>query len=403
MLHSRIPAHAERWSEQLEFAQANVAHVEFLKELPSGLQEAEIARRTLVAEGYRDCPTWGDIRAGVMPRTPEPLDCAPGEWARGWQFYASRARDRRFLEFEVRPHLTKAEQALLLSQGGPFASQYLQALPTKSQLELENLHLHCLMRRRLRLPLADGLRCCPASSHGKGKKFTRDKIDLDQYGDHLASCMRTGRVQRRANILEKIWMQVFQEAGGTIVPNEKLRHMRIGVDQEDQRRVEFAVYNLKFVPPLLCDVTQVSVLAADGTPHSKCAVEAGAAFEIAENRKTNTYREAAEAAGQVKLVTLACEVGGRWSESCIKWVEQLAKYKASGQPLHLRRATEYAYYKRWWSLLSVAAQRAVALSLIEVDCEAIKPLADLEPRIGDVLADACYDLGPVVSRMPLRG
>ena len=67
------------------------------------------------------------------------------------------------------------------------------------------------------------------------------------------------------------------------------------------------------------------------------------------------------------------------------------------------RVLEYAYYKRWWSILSVAAQRAVALSLIEVDCEAIKPLADLEPRIGDVLADACYDLGPVVSRMPLRG
>ena len=73
-----------------------------------------------------------------------------------------------------------------------------------------------------------------------------EKLELDEFGDHLASCMRSGRVQRRANVLEKIWMQVFQEAGGTLVPNEKFRNMRIGVDQEDKRRVEFAVYNLKF-------------------------------------------------------------------------------------------------------------------------------------------------------------
>ena len=41
-------------------------------------------------------------------------------------------------------------------------------------------------------------------------------------------------------------MQVFQETGGIVVPSEKLRNMRIGVDPEDKRRVEFAVYNLKF-------------------------------------------------------------------------------------------------------------------------------------------------------------
>ena len=74
-----------------------------------------------------------------------------------------------------------------------------------------------------------------------------------------------------------------------------------------------------------------------------------------------------------------------------------------GKPPHLKRAVEFAWHSRWWSLLSVAAQRAFALSLIEVDSDAIKPLADFEPRVGDILADVRYELGPVFSRLPLRG
>ena len=69
----------------------------------------------------------------------------------------------------------------------------------------------------------------------------------------------------------------------------------------------------------------------------------------------------------------------------------------------MRRASEFAWHSRWWSILSVAAQRAFALSLIEVDCDAIKPLADFEPKLGAVLADVRYELEPAVSRLPLRG
>ena len=154
---------------------------------------------------------------------------------------------------------------------------------------------------------------------------------------------------------------------------------------------------------MLCDVTQVSPLDQNGKPHPKCAVTAGAAFEVAEKRKSNTYREAAQAAGRVQLETFACEIGGRWSDNCIKWVGRLAKYKASSELPHLQRASEFAWHSRWWPILSVAAARAFALSLIEVDSDAIKPLADFEPRLGDILADVRYELGPVVSRLPLRG
>ena len=86
----------------------------------------------------------------------------------------------------------------------------------------------------------------------------------------------------------------------------------------------------------------------------------------------------------------------------MQWVAKLAKYKARTELPHLKRATEFAWHSRWWSILSVAAMRALALSLIEVEGDAIKPLADFEPRLGDILADVRYELGPVVSRLPLR-
>ena len=53
--------------------------------------------------------------------------------------------------------------------------------------------------------------------------------------------------------------------------------------------------------------------------------------------------------------------------------------------------------------MSVAAQRALALSLTEVQSEAIKPYAGFEPRVGEILADVRYEIGPVGSRLPLRG
>ena len=81
----------------------------------------------------------------------------------------------------------------------------------------------------------------------------------------------------------------------------------------------------------------------------------------------------------------------------------MAKWKASGELPHLKRAAEFAWHSRWWSLLSVAAQRAFALSLIEVDCDAIKPVADFEPKVGAILADVRDKLESAVSRLLLRG
>ena len=39
----------------------------------------------------------------------------------------------------------------------------------------------------------------------------------------------------------------------------------------------------------------------------------------------------------------------------------------------------------------------------EVQSDAIKPFAGFEPRVGEILADVRYEIGPVGSRLPLRG
>ena len=45
-------------------------------------------------------------------------------------------------------------------------------------------------------------------------------------------------------------------------------------------------------------------------------------------------------------------------------VQQLASYKASGESPLLRRSCERAWEARWWSLIGVAAQVALAASLL---------------------------------------
>jgi len=348
MLLERVPDIAAEWVAKLAAVQECERDDPGAQgSLTQGLREAEECRRMLVAEGFAKCPTWLDIANGQAPPNPDVEDREPGEWCHGWQFFASRTRELRAREFEIRPNLDSASQALLLSQSGAHSARFLQAIPTSQQFKLSGPVLQCLLRRRLRLPLPDGLAHCPAKSHGK----ITGRLALDEFGDHLAACMHTGRVQRRANVLEKAWAQVFRDAGGLIVLNEKLGNMRIGVHPEDKRRVEFAVYNLPFYGvPLLCDATQVSPISRNGIPHPKTCTTPGVSLDKAGNSKNKKYREAAERRGDVKLVTLACEVGGRWSEACVDWVRRLAQYKADQQPMHLRRATQYAWSARWWSL-----------------------------------------------------
>ena len=130
--------------------------------------------------------------------------------------------------------------------------------------------------------------------------------------------------------------------------------------------------------------------------------EDGATISRVEKPKSTTYAEVVRASGW-QLVTLACEVGGRWSKTCIDAVSELAKFKAKNEPAHLQRAVEFAYVSRWWALLSVSAQIAFAESLFTTDPVSIQPTFAYEPQTSTVVLDCRDDIGPAFSRLPLRG
>ena len=66
-----------------------------------------------------------------------------------------------------------------------------------------------------------------------------------------------------------------------------------------------------------------------------------------------------------RLVVLAGEVGGRWSEKTWSFISQLAKATSRADSFVFRRRVEQAWRLRWGAMLSCAAARAFASSLLE--------------------------------------
>ena len=103
----------------------------------------------------------------------------------------------------------------------------------------------------------------------------------------------------------------------------------------------------------------------------RCVTTGGAALETARRRKETTYLELSGQFGRTKLVVLAAEVAGRWSEECRSFLSQLAKAKVRGEAPHLRARARQAWCSRWGTMLACSAARAVEVKV---------PTASLLPR-----------------------
>ena len=214
---------------------------------------------------------------------------------------------------------------------------------------------------------ADGLHMI-RRRHALVTDVVRARNRLDVLGHHRAECANVGVLGRRGFALESAAASVCREASGRVSVNVAVRDLDICVpDRADERRLEVVADGLPLFhgAQIAVDTTLVSVLRRDGTPHPRCANEDGAALAQARRRKELRYPELAGQHGRTKLVVLASEVGGRWSEVCRQFLCQLASAKTRNEPKVLRSRAGQAWLHGWCSLLACSSARAFAKSLLE--------------------------------------
>ena len=135
----------------------------------------------------------------------------------------------------------------------------------------------------------------------------------------------------------------------------------------DGRRLEVVADGLPLFDgaQLAVDTTLVSPLHCDGSARPGAPSTDGVALSAARRRKERAYPELVGPHRRARLVVLAGEVGGRWSEETRSFISQLAKAKSRAEPFVLRRRVEQAWRLMWGAMLSCAAARAFASSLLE--------------------------------------
>ena len=99
-------------------------------------------------------------------------------------------------------------------------------------------------------------------------------------------------------------------------------------------------------------------------------------------------------------MVLASEIGGRWSDTSLDFVRRLAAAKAAGAPPPLREATATALQARWWALLAVATQDALAATLLGDAPHLLHGNPAEEEPLGRLLLEGAE--APAPSRLPLH-
>ncbi|OLP78339.1 hypothetical protein AK812_SmicGene41498 [Symbiodinium microadriaticum] len=272
----------------------------------------------------------------------------------------------RQLAYSTRP-ITSASSAAcrrvpelgMRSQAGLHPGERLRAIPTDEGTQLLPLDMQVALR--LRLPLPSSARC--------GEPGCRTVVD--QLGDHRAVCARSGLLARLAPIFERAWVRVAREAvtaEGRVVSQQWLaRTTAPGVAPDDRRRLDLVIYGAsRRGEALCCDVTLVSPLRADG-PNA--------------------------------LLALMADEAAAYSLDDAAWLDESGRGSVLEEELSPGDGGNPGWARRWWSVLSVALQRAVASSALGVWTMTPLPGAPDALPLGDVL-DLAIASAP--SRLPLR-
>ena len=89
-------------------------------------------------------------------------------------------------------------------------------------------------------------------------------------------------------------------------------------------------------------------------------------------------------AGCCGLAVLGFEVGGKWPEDSLDFLCKLANARTRQVPQFLRQSAARAFAHRWSGLMAVAAQKALAASLLHGEAN----VDGSPPALSDLLADA---------------
>ena len=133
-----------------------------------------------------------------------------------------------------------------------------------------------------------------------------------------------------SRIDESAAARICREAGGRVATNMFVRNMDLGApNAADNRRLELPLFG----GVQLQWTTLVSAVQGDGVPRRGAANRDGVALTSAPGAR-------------VRLVVLALEVGGRWSQEASTFVKLLAKAKVRSELAVVQRPME-AWRLRW--------------------------------------------------------
>ena len=321
---------------------------------PQGcLGELQEASTRLDREGFWWRPSWPELLHGKRP--PQSKTGEPGEWQHGWQYWASSISDAFFRKTQILSVRSATCRAHLRSHSGHNAGAALAHAPTAPEYVIPSHLFRTLLLERMQLPLQiDETRCSGCQS------------PLDALGRHRAACPSTGRLKKRAIPIERVLARVCREAGARVRFNAFMRDMNIGVGATDGRRIEVLAQDLPCFggAQLAVDVTLRCALTRTGEPHPHAADVDGAVLVKARHDKETTYPELINS-GRCRLVVVAIETGGRWSDEAVEFIRLLACAKAQEVPSYMWWPTTLAWQRRWTRMLSTACSLSFAASLVE--------------------------------------
>ena len=134
----------------------------------------------------------------------------------------------------------------------------------------------------------------------------------------------------------------------------------------------------------------MSPLHKNGTAWDGAAITDGVRLAAAVARKQRTYHELAGANPWRKLTVLAGEIGGRWNTTAVSVLRTLVRARIDRVHPVLKRAAAVGWHRRWWGLIGITLQDALAASLLEQVANTFAGNTDWMPCLAEVLEN-CED------------